>query len=356
MNENQISIFDPRTMDKITKRLPPVRTFLLDTFFKRKKTFTTKSIDMDFKKGGRALAPFVHPAIGGETIPNTGFETKSYTPPLVAPNKITTAGDLESRNAGENIYSGTTPAQRAVQKLAEDLGELNEMIVRRKEWMAAQSIFTGKIPIIGKGLKETVDFSFTNKETLDAAKRWNNDAADPIADLERWHEKVQKTGFTNCDVCIMATDVARAFINHKKVQKILDVTRIELAVIAPRQLPNGARYIGTIPMLGLDIYTYNEWYLDDWTDPKAHVQKPLVPDGTLALMSTSAAYSIYYGAVTMLMKQDSGKWITVEGEKIPQMRIAHNPDRQILQLNSKPLPVPHEVDSWFVAQVLATVP
>lgn len=59
----------------------------------------------------------------------------------------------------------------------------------------------------------------------------------------------------------------------------MDVRAYDLAVIKPRELPNGLTYIGTIHKLGLDIYQYNEWYLDNWTNPDAPTQKPLVPDG-----------------------------------------------------------------------------
>lgn len=55
--------------------------------------------------------------------------------------------------------------------------------------------------------------------------------------------------------------------------------------------------------VGLDLYQYNEWYLDNWTNPNAPAQKPLVPDGTLALLSTEAEYSIYYGAITMIPEE-----------------------------------------------------
>ena len=260
----ETDIYTPRTMGKIVRRLPPIRTFFLDTFFRNRKTFNTKSIDVDFKKGGRALAPFVHPKVGGKTVPNAGYQTKSYTPVLIAPNKVTTVDDLLERSAGENPYSGKKPADRAVEKLAEDLRELKEMIVRRKEWMAATAIFTGKIPIIGDGLNEEIDFEFSNVETIvtDALK-WSAPTADPLADLERWHEKVQKTGFVNCNICIMAADVAKAFVRNEKVKDVLDIRAYDLAVIKPRQLPNGLTYIGTINKLGMDIYQYNEWYLDN---------------------------------------------------------------------------------------------
>lgn len=349
---NEISIFEPRTMGKVVTRMPQVFTFFRTTFFKNVQTFTTKSVDVDFKKGNRALAPFVHRKIGGKTIPNSGYQTKTYTPPLVAPNKITTVDDLLNRQPGESIYSGKSPAERAVEKLVQDFTELNEMIVRREEWMAAQAIFTGTIPVLGDGINEVIDFSFTNTETISqAAKKWGADTADPIADLKRWRKQVQKTGFVNCNICVMADDVATAFINNPKVQKLLDTKGYDLAVIKPKELPNGVTYIGTLHAEGLDIYTYNEWYLDDWTNPEAPEQKPIVPDGTLALLSTTANYSMYYGAVTLL-DEATKNFVTVEGARVPDSWIERNPSRRFLQLDSNPLPIPHEVDSWFVAKVL----
>lgn len=349
---NEISIYEPRTMGKVIHRLPPLRTFFRTTLFNKPVTFATKSVDVDMKKGNRQLAPFVHPKIGGKTVPNSGYQTNTYTPPLLAPNKITTVDDLMERLPGEGVYGGKTPAERAVEKLAEDFKELQEQIARREEWMCAQAIFTGKIPIIGEGVNEEIDFSFTNKETITtAAKKWSAATSDPIADIKRWKKEVQKTGFVNCNICLMADDVATLFVNHEKVQKLLDVKGYDLAAIKPRELPNGVTYIGTLHGEGIDIYSYNEWYLDDWTDEENPEQKPLVPENYLALLSTAAEYSINYGAVTILDEQTK-KFVTVEAKTVPETWVERRPARRFLQISSKPLPVPHEVDSWFVAKVV----
>ena len=349
---NEVSIYAPRTMNRIVTSMPPVHMFFRNTFFKREETFTTEEVDVDFVKGTRQVAPYVHPKIGGQTIANRGYTTKSYTPPLVAPDKITTVDNLLTRMPGESLVSGLTPADRAVRKMQADFMELQDSIARREELMCTQSIFEGKIPIIGKGLDAEIDFEFTNKETISAAaKKWTADTSDPIGDLKRWHKIVQKTGFTNCDMCIMADDVATAFVNHAKVQKVLDVRNFNLAVIQPRQLPDGATYVGTLHEIGLDIYTYNEWYLDDWTSPAAPEDKPMVPDGTLALLSSNADFSMMYGAITKL-DDNSKSFVTVEGKYVPNTWIEHKPDRRFLQLSSRPLPAPHAVDSWYVAKVM----
>lgn len=349
---NTVSIYAPRTMGKVIARMPEVNTFFRSTFFRNEETFDTKSVDVDFKKGSRKVAPYVHRLIGGKIVPNTGYTTKTYTPPLVAPEKVTTIDDLLSRRPGESLVSGRTPAERAVLKMQSDFIELREQILRREELMCTQSIFTGTIPVIGDGINQVIDFGFTNKEIIStAAKKWSAETSDPIADLRRWHEKVQKTGFTNCNMCIMSSDVSSAFISHPKVQSALDVKNSNLAIITPKQLPNGVTYIGTINELGLDIYKYNEWYLDDWTKPEAPEDKPLVPEGTLALLSTNANYSMYYGAIT-LVDEMTKEFYTVEGKYVPDTWVTKKPARRFLQLSSAPLSVPHDVDSWFVAKVL----
>ena len=78
--------------------------------------------------------------------------------------------------------------------------------------------------------------------------------------------------------------------------------------------------------------------------------KPLLPANVVVLLSTEANYSMYYGAVGVT--DEAGKTIeVVEGSRIPEQWVERRPPRRFLQLNSAPLCVPHEVDSWYVATV-----
>lgn len=346
-----INIFTPRTMGRIVQVMPKRSTFLIDTFFTDEMPFDTETVDIDFKKGNRRMAPFVHPVRGGKTVENAGYQTKSYKTPLLAPNTVTTAQDLINRMAGENPYSGTSPADRAVKKLGDDLAKLEDMIARRKEYMASNVIFGGKIPVIGEGLHEEIDFEFTNKEVLTGNSKWDNAASDPRKDLKRWKEAVQKTGFTNPNIVILASDVADVFIKHEKVKSLLDVKNYALGTIAPKQTQAGVTYLGSDWELGVDYYSYNEWYLDDFTDPDNPVELPLVPSGAVAMMSTDADFRTYYGAVTII-PEGSTAFETFPAQLVPQTWTERNPDRRIIQLNSRPLTAPMEVNSWYVATVL----
>ena len=351
---NSVSIYEPRTMMGVIRKMPPVHTFFRSTFFSNEKTFTTETVDMDYKKGARRLAPFVSRTIGGKAVPNTGYETRTYKPTMIAPDKITTIDDLLVRQPGEQLYSGRTPAQRAVIKMREDFTDLREMILRREEWMCAQAMLTGKIVVVGEGVKDVIDFRFSNLLDISADKKknWKNGTEhNKYADLKAWHERVQKDGFTNCNVCIMASDVATTFLMDETIQKLLDTRNYALAVIKPTQKENNVTYLGTIHELGLDLYQYNEWYVDDWTDPENPEELPMVPDGTMMMASTNARFSMYYGAIHML-NQKTEKWETVEGKYVPDTFIEKRPDRRFLSLQSAPVPVPHEVDSWITVKVM----
>ena len=74
----ETTIYTPRTLGKLVRRMPPVHTFFRDTFFKNRRTFNTKSVDVDFKKGSRALAPFVHPKVDEELHPRSAGPEQDY--------------------------------------------------------------------------------------------------------------------------------------------------------------------------------------------------------------------------------------------------------------------------------------
>lgn len=339
---NTIDIFEPRTMLAFVESMSKPNTFLRDTFFKGREYSTTKQVDIDIKKGSRKIAPFVNEKIGGKLVENSGYKTETFEPPLVAPYKITTAADIQKRSMGENIYSAKSPDERAAEKIVKDLAELEEMITRREEVMCAQALFEGKITVQGEGLEHEIDFNFTNKQTLSGTDKWSDPSSKPLADLKRWQRTVQQTGHVTGDIVIMAADVVDNFINHPDVQKILNLRHLKVGEVNIEALPNGVTYIGQIPGIG-KIYEYNEYYLaeDD-------TMKPMVPDGTVTLLSSVASFSMAYAAIT-IVKDD--EFTTFEAERVPDTWTEKNPARKFAQLNSKPLPIPKEVDSWFVAKV-----
>lgn len=348
-----ISIFDPRTMMEAVENRPVARSFLRDMFFKREniRTFSTKHVDVDYFKGRRRMAPFVSPRLAGKTLSREGMTTQTYQPPQIKPDRVTTVDHLETRLPGDNPYESKSPADRAKVILAKDLIDLDDSISRREEWMFAQILFTGKVHMLGEGVDQILDFNFTQKEILSGTSLWTDSLSDPFEYLFDRRRKVIQNSGVNPDILLLASDVVMPFIQHPKIMKLLDTKAIDVGRINPRILPNGTTFIGSITSLGLDVYCYDEWYLDEDTDPDNPVEKAMVPPGHILLASSRAKFNTYYGAVT-LVNPDTKQFFTVEGDRIPHSWVTVEPPTHTLQLNARPLPVPHEVDSWLVAKVI----
>ncbi|MGL5512653.1 MAG: major capsid protein, partial [Sporomusa sp.] len=82
-----IDINDTRTMLAALERSFPPTTLLRDTFFPNLQTFVTETVDIDYRKGGRQLSPFVTGDSSGVNVKRTGYDTKNYKPPMMMPKR-----------------------------------------------------------------------------------------------------------------------------------------------------------------------------------------------------------------------------------------------------------------------------
>ncbi|MGF9907274.1 major capsid protein [Brevibacillus porteri] len=349
---NTINIYETRTMMQAIEQMKPARTFFRDTFFPAFETFVTEKIDVETKKGKRKMAPFVSRNRGGITIGRQGFQTDSYETPYIAPQRVLTRNDLNNRLMGENIYSTRTPEQRALELLAKDITEMDEMITRSEEWLCREILLNGVVTIKGwvdkvggtEFVEDAIDFDFTNKETLSGTDAWDQSTSKKYQDLKNIRlEIIQKSGL-NPNIVIMSSNVADLFINDPEIQKLLDIRNLTIGTIQPSVQMDGLTYIGTLTSLGLELYTYDEWFLDD-----SGVEQAMMPNDYL-IMGRRGLGSRLFGAVTQVEQNDMA-FHTYEGTRIPKVWTDVNNDMKMIRLASRPLPKPDDVDSWFVLKV-----
>lgn len=353
-----LSIYDPRTMDAVVRVLPTTGGFFRDTFFNRHRPITGDKVDVDFYKGKRRISPFVNPRLAAKTVGKDGYKTNTFTTPLLKPKDVTNVEDITVRMPGESLYnSGYSAEDRAMVMLTEKLQEFNDMNIRREEWMASRAMLTGKIPVVGEGVNYEIDFGFTNKETLSGASLWNANTSDPLADIDRWVLNCQQNGYHTPNVCLMANDAYNAFVKRIMALGYTDQVAIAngnfaMLQLNPRQLSENVVYGGKIIKYNIDIYIYNEWFLDDWTDPANPTESPIVPNGTVMLASDNAQTTTYYGEIVLADETAPSGFRSIIGESGAQTWTEKDPPRRFLALHSRPLPVPQEVDSWYVGKVL----
>ncbi|MFI0605716.1 major capsid protein [Escherichia coli] len=344
-----VDIFERRTMlDAVIQNFKP-RRFLISTFFPGFQTFNTKTVELDFVRGGRDMAPFVGKGFGSKTVERRGFVTRVLNTPLVAPDLVTTADLLLKRLPGENIYNSKAPKERAAEQLGKDLLELDELVNRREEWMCAQVLFTGQIDIVGEGVDETVYFWPEDEGDkpyieLTGDDLWSSVKSDPLINIRNWKRRVLLTSGFTPRVAVMGAKVVDAFVKNEAIDKYLDNRRKELGHIKSEDLEEGVTYYGKIE--SIDFYGYDELIFND----KTGKAEPLVPEDKILLGSPGRG-EMLYGAVELV--DDAENTLTlVESPRVPDTWVTRKPAGRYVAMKSSPLPNPGVADAYLVAKVV----
>lgn len=340
-----MDIFDTRTMLEAVEQMKSPRRFLMDTFFGRVETFPTKTVDIDIVKGKRKMAPFVHPRLPGSNSQREGYRTDNYAPPYIQPKRDTDAEMLLKRSPGDNPYSAKTPLERAGERLGRDLMELEEEIVRKEEWMCAQALSTGKIRVLGEGVDDEIDFlmSASHRITLSTGK-WDAAGSDPIGNLRAWKRQNAKDSGRSSNVAVFSGEAMAAFQNNDAVMKQLNTRRVDLGLIKPEELPEGVTYLGYLNDPGIDLYGYDEWFLDAAGD-----EQPMISAGGVILGSTNTRNAMLYGAIQDVEAIESG---LVEARRFPKSWVTKEPSARWVKLQSASLAGFLEADAFTFAKVV----
>ena len=348
--------YEPRFLAGVIRQTPSLKTFFKTRFFNNAITFPAEKVSFEIQEGKRRLAPYVSPRIGSETIERDEYSVKTYTAPLVAPNRVITNDTLAQKLLGEATWnSNVTPDERAAKIAARDIMDLQDTITRREEFMCARVKQDGKLIIKGKGVNEVVDYGFENLVTVDAADRWTP-TFDIMGQLSNIAREMSKDGI-NPDMLILGSDAAAMILKNERYLKLLDNRRVEMGEIKPSELENGVSYLGRIivPGASFELYSYNEWYpdandLDTDGQPKL---KPLLDPETVIIQSSREKNSMLYGMITRVDKT-SGNFVNYMQEYVPHTWWTENPSQKFISISSRPLPMPHDLKSWYVLKGVIT--
>lgn len=81
------------------------------------------------------------------------------------------------------------------------------------------------------------------------------------------------------------------FTTNPFVEKAMNMLNMKNIVIEPRVVDPALTFYGRIAELDLDIYTYDEWFLNDEGEDEA-----MIPDGTVLMGHSDGEGQIEYGS------------------------------------------------------------
>ena len=344
--------YSTRTLLEAFEAGPVVSTFLRDTFFKGREYPPTSTVEFDFRRGRRKMAPFVAPLVGGKVMERQGFETRFFKAPRIAPVRALRTPDLEPRLLGETIYSGRTESDRAAELMAEDTEFLDDAITRREEWMCREVLINGKLTVTAEnGYTQVINYleygipAANTSNHWPITTKWDQAQSDPLKDLQEARLNVIKVSGVAPNVALFGTNAANVFVRNASVQTLLDNRRYELGLIEPVIQSDSVVRFARVP--GLECYSYAEYFEDD-----AGQLFPMLPPDLVMLLSTNVQNKIVYGAFTQLEDAKNKRWATYQAARIPFVYGDEEGGALYYRLTSCPLPMPMDILGICIIEAL----
>lgn len=350
----KLSLFAARTLTAKVNAIFPANNFLTKKFFGRNVPSSTKYVDIVITKGGKQIAPWVSPKLEGKVLKKNGKKLETYEPPLLKPKFETEAEELlEDNNV---MYSDSkTPDERAGDQLIIDLDDGRARIDRTIEFMSASTLIAGSISVKGDGVEEEISYSRNPNHTkvLTGTALWTDTVnSDPRADLEKWKTEVFDNSGVSPTEVVFGRDVGNAYTRHPKVRMAFDSNWINSGELKPEIIEEGVTYIGYDKELDLKMYKY----IAKYEHPETAVDTPYLPYDKLIMGSdyTRTSAHIAFGGIAdfKTFKKEGMNVNLFIGEIFAKSWEVEDPSARFVLLQSKPLPIPGNVDSSLSAKVV----
>lgn len=354
-----LNFFDNYVLQALVEEIVPRQTFFKDRYFPTapEDVFASDKVLTEYRKGDRHMAAFVAPRAGDIAVERAGYQIHELQPAYIALSRILTIDDLRKRGFGEALYPGQDPAQRAANLQLRDLSDLNERILRREEWMAAQTMINNACEmqeyIDARTQGELLRVQFYDGETSEheytVGPKWNAEGGDFFADVKNMCRMLSKRGLRAADL-VLGSDAADAILNLDKVQKLLDKNSGIIIGEISQELSayDGVVYMGTLNFGGfkLNLISVDETYVDE-----NNLEQKYFP-ADAAMVTAPGCGHMMYGQITQI-DYGSTDFSTHAAPRVSKFILDQDRDIRKLRLGTRPIAAPKNYCPYiFAAEVV----
>mgnify|MGYP000755757053 FL=1 len=349
-----IDITKSYVLQSIHEKAKPETTFFSDRYFTtgRNDIHAEDKILVEYKKSGeRKLAHFVPERGGAIPIERDGYTVAEFGPAYIAERLPLTADELAARGFGEPLIAGSTPAQRAIRLLAEDLETLENRTRRRIEWMCAQLMQNNAITmqeyidINTKGEVKHIQFyDAVSEHTYTPQNKWNSSDANIIGDVHAMCEMLSDRGMVATDLLI-GTDVADVFYKNEELYTMLNKNiAINFGSVDERNILPGVNELGSFNFRGhsLRVFVVGHKYEND-----NGVTQSYFPSDA-AMVTFPNCGRVAYSAVT-LMPYGSPDFATIAKSRVTKLFVDNPNNTRAVELYSRPIAMPRYYTPFIFA-------
>jgi hypothetical protein len=247
------------------------------------------------------------------------------------------------RAAGAALYLGEGGIEEyKSQRIAAELADLKNMIMRTSEWMAAQSL-QGTLNVSQDNVEFQINYNLpgSNTPVLDTDHHWDETSGDPVADILTWKRIISSATGYSADFAIASSYVVDALLANSKVRELLNYRNINVGEISIGR----SNYIGRL--VGVDIYEYDAAYIDS-----AGAEKKFIPDKAFIMVASEGPFRMHHALI-----YDLDNEVAVAQPFFAKSWTEADPSMLWLLAESRPLPVPHWPECIvYCAEAIASVP
>lgn len=349
--------FSTTDLIQVVPTLKRSQKFLLDSFFPNIKMSDTEYVAIDIDVGLRRMSPFVSPLVEGKLVEQRRYQTNIYKPAYIKDKRAPDLRKPVMRQIGERIGGGDlSGAEREMANINFEMADQIDMLDRRLEWMAAQTLSTGKLTVTGEGFPtEVIDFgrdaslsvALTGNNRWGIVANFDADGRDPVPTLsiETWQHQIMKLSGGVAKDIVFTTTPWLAFLNAKGVQGAIYYPKLGESgntVNNGPQIARGAQYKGRWGQY--DLWLYNDWFIDD-----NGVEQPMLVDGTVLMSGPDLMGTRAFGQIL----DPAFNYAALP--YAPKTWVENDPAQRILLMQSSPLVIPSRVNASFAANVCAPV-
>ncbi|MBR3767534.1 MAG: major capsid protein [Clostridia bacterium] len=350
----ELNFFDTYVLMAIAEEIVPQQTFFKDRYFPTEAgdIFAADKVLTEYRKGSRKMAAVVSPSVGDIPVERRGYSIHEYQPAFIAPSRVLTLDDLRKRGFGEALYPGMTPAARAAQLQLDDLTDMENLITRREEWMAVQTMINNACTmqefIDAETVGDTIHVQFydgASEHNYTVAEKWDTAGGDFFGDVKAMCRMLSRRGLRAADL-VLGSDVADAILENEQVQRLLDKNSGIITGKIEQELSkyDGVVFMGTVNFGGfkLNLICVDETYVDDDDNEQKYFP------ATSAMVTAPACGHMMYGQITQI---DFGSTAPVShaNSRVPKFILDQPKDIRKLRLASRPLAAPKNYCPYIYA-------
>jgi hypothetical protein len=345
-----------QTLLAAIKEVPAEQAWLRDRYFPtdgNTDIFNTNKVLVEYQNAEqKKLAPFVTPRKNGIDIARGGYEVHEFEPGNIAPKRALYIDDLERKGFGESLFSNLTPAARQAAIFMKDYQEIDQMITRREEAMAAEVLTTNKLTMNHYADKDSEYMTVEVKYYTEAANPAMYTPVTPwtastkiFQELHTIIRMLTARGLPATDL-IVGADVADILMQNSDIKDYLDNRRFNLGFVQPRELPPYVAELMELNVYGhkLTVYTYDNTYVND-----AGQVAPYIGPKQMICTAPNCGHTAY-GCVTQL---EGGQFRSYAGKRVPHYVADESENTRSITITSKPLMMPRVKNPFVSGTVVA---